>query len=176
MLGDPDSTRREIARADEICGPLRLTDRMVQGATILGRVELWAGEPAAAERAFSRAYQLFDSEGDEGAKSTAAAWLARALCRNARFGEAEDFARIAREAGAKDDLTTQANARTAAAMALSADGRYDDAIRVAREALEMFAHAQDPNSQADLRMDLAEVLRVAGDDSGSAKAARPTWR
>jgi class 3 adenylate cyclase/tetratricopeptide (TPR) repeat protein len=176
MLGDPDSTRREIARADEICGPLRLTERMAQGATILGRVELWAGEPAAAERAFSRAYQLFDSEGDEAAKSTAAAWLARALCRNARFAEAEDFARIAREVGAEDDLTTQAYARAAEAMALSATSRHDHAVRLARVAIEMFAHAQDPNSQAELRMDLAEVLRAAGDDAGSAKAAREAVR
>jgi class 3 adenylate cyclase/tetratricopeptide (TPR) repeat protein len=47
---------------------------------VLGYIELYAGDAAAAERAFREDYDILDELGDEGHKSTAAANLALALC------------------------------------------------------------------------------------------------
>jgi tetratricopeptide (TPR) repeat protein len=61
-------------------------------------------------------------------------------------------------------------------MVLSAAGRHDAAVALAREAVEMFLEAEDPNSQGDLRMDLAEVLRAAGKRVEAERAAREALR
>jgi tetratricopeptide (TPR) repeat protein len=87
-----------------------------------------------------------------------------------RFGEAESYARIAIEAAAEDDLASQVQGRVAQARVLSAPGRHDEAIALAREAEQMFADAQNPSWQGDLCMELAEVLRAAG---GSMRPRRP---
>ena len=67
----------------------------------------------AAERSFRKEYEIHRRLGDEGHASTAAAYLAFALCRLGRFDEAEELATIARTIGAEDDMATQASARSA---------------------------------------------------------------
>jgi hypothetical protein len=71
---------------------------------IRAKVEMWANNPIAAERYLRRYYQSVEAMGDLGHLSTTAAYLAHALYAQGRYEEAEEFARIAEEKGASDDV------------------------------------------------------------------------
>jgi class 3 adenylate cyclase/tetratricopeptide (TPR) repeat protein len=137
-----------------------------------GHVEEMAGDQEAAARSFREEYELHRGMGDEGHGSTSAAYLALALCRLGRFDEAEELATIARATGADDDLATQASARSAQALVRSARGEPEEARRLAREAVDLYAGAQSPWFYGDTLMTLAEVARAAGLPEEAAEAAR----
>jgi tetratricopeptide (TPR) repeat protein len=137
-----------------------------------GQIDLMAGEPGAAEGSFREEYELHRRIGDEGHGSTSAAYLAVALCRLGRFDEAEELATIARTIGADDDLATQASARSAEALVRSARGEHEEARRLAREAVDLYAGAQSPWFHGDCLMVLSEVSRAAGLREEAAEAAR----
>ena len=135
-------------------------------------IEEMAGDLEAAERSFREEYELHRRMGDEGHGSTSAAYLALALCRLGRFDEAEELATIARATGADDDLATQASARSAQALVRSARGEHDEARRLAREAVDLYAGAQSPWFHGDTLMVLSEVSRAAGLPEEAVEAAR----
>ena len=137
-----------------------------------GHVEEMAGDQEAAARSFREEYELHRRIGDEGHGSTSAAYLAVALCRLGRFDEAEELATIARATGADDDLATQASARSAQALVRSARGEHEEARRLAREAVDLYAGAQSPWFYGDTLMVLSEVSRAAGLPEEAAEAAR----
>ena len=142
-----------------------------------GHVEEMAGDQEAAERSFREEYELHRRMGDEGHGSTSAAYLALALCRLGRFDEAEELATIARATGADDDLATQASARSAQALVRSARGEHEEARRLAREAVDLYAGAQSPWFHGDTLMVLAEVARAAGlPEEAARRRARRAWR
>ena len=137
-----------------------------------GHIEEMAGDQEAAARSFREEYELHRRMGDEGHGSTSAAYLAVALCRLGRFDEAEELATIARATGADDDLATQASARSAQARVRSARGEHEEARRLAREAVDLYAGAQSPWFHGDTLMVLSEVSRAAGLSEEAAEAAR----
>ena len=172
MDGDFDQARVLMERSRAITEGLGLGSAAEFREEELGTIEMYAGEPVAAERAFRKNYTLFVETGDEGHASTAAAELARSLCWLGRYDEAEGYARIARETAAHDDLVSQVLGRSAQALVLAARGDLDGAERMARDSVAMFAEAQSPNLQGDLWLDLAEVLRRAGKPSDAEDAIR----
>ena len=137
-----------------------------------GNIEEMAGDQEAAERSFREEYELHRRMGDEGHGSTSAAYLAVALCRLGRFDEAEELATIAHATGADDDLATQASARSAQALVRSARGEHDEARRLAREAVDLYAGAQSPWFHGDMLIVLSEVSRAAGLGEEAVEAAR----
>ena len=137
-----------------------------------GHIEEMAGDQEAAARSFREEYELHRRMGDEGHGSTSAAYLAVALCRLGRFDEAEELATIARATGADDDLATQASARSAQAWVRSARGEHEEARRLAREAVDLYAGAQSPWFHGDTLMVLSEVSRAAGLSKDAEEAAR----
>jgi tetratricopeptide (TPR) repeat protein len=137
-----------------------------------GEIELMAGDPEAAARLFRKEYEIYQRLGDEGHRSTTAAYLAMALALLHRFDEADEFATIARTIGADDDLATQASARSAQALVRSARGEHDEARRLAREAVDLYAAAQSPWFHGDCLMILAEIARAAESLEEGADAAR----
>ena len=137
-----------------------------------GEIESMAGDREAAERSFRKEYEIHQRLGDEGHASTAAAYLAFSLCRLGRFDDAEELATIARTIGAEDDMATQASARSAQALVRSARGEHEEARRLAREAVDMWAGAQSPWFHGNAWMTLAEVARAAGLPEEAAEAAR----
>ncbi len=172
MQGEFDEARRLLRLADEIATSLGLRFDVGANREQLGTLERYAGEPAAAERAFRENYEILDELGDEGHKSTGAANLALALCALGRFEEAEPYAEEAIRISAKDDTASQAPGRSARALVLAARGELAEAERLAGEAVELYANAEAPNFQADVWMDLASVLRTAGKRAEAEEAAR----
>ncbi len=137
-----------------------------------GHIEEMAGDPAAAERLYRKEYELHLRLGDDAHASTSGAYLAVALCRLSRFDEGEEVATIARTIGAEDDLATQASARSAQALVRSSRGEHEEARRLAREAVDLYAGAQSPWFHGDTLMVLSEVSRAAGLREEATDAAR----
>jgi tetratricopeptide (TPR) repeat protein len=172
MSGDFDRAREGIRESEAFAR--RFGSEFWVSATYEfgGEIELMAGNVEAAERSFRAEYDIHRRTGDEGHGSTSAADLALSLSRLDRFDEAEEMATIARAAGAEDDLATQASARSAQALVRSARGEHDEALRLAREAVDMWAGAQSPTYQGNSLMVLAEVSRAAGLPEEAMDAAR----
>jgi tetratricopeptide (TPR) repeat protein len=137
-----------------------------------GHVEWMAGDMIECERRYREEYAIHMRLGDEGHGSTSASYLALALSRLGRLDEAEEFATIARTIGAEDDLATQASARSAQALVRSARGEHDEAVSLAREAVDLYAGAQSPWFYGDSLMTLAEVTHAAGSPHEAVEAAR----
>jgi hypothetical protein len=172
MVGDLETARRLSDDAIALAERIGVAFFVAVSCEFRGGLELQAGDAVAAEQAYRKQYEALDRLGDEGHKSTAAAELANALCRLDRLDEAETFARMALDIAAEDDLVSQASGRCARALVRSAWGEHDDAIRSAREAVEIFADAESPVFQGNTWMTLAEVLRAAGQQGEAADAAR----
>lgn len=172
MEGSLEQARRLIVLGIEIAEALGIPTKVAVHEMFLGDAETEAGDPIAAERAYRRSYEILDELGAEGFKSSAAALLARTLCELGRFDEAEGYATIARGVAAEDDLGPQVFGRSVQAMVLAARGRFAEAEELGREAIQMFADAEDPNLQGRIRMDLAWVLRMAGKTKEAEHAAR----
>ena len=140
------STKRDASRGS----PSRISEALGTKGFVavheqwLGGVELLAGDPVAAERAFRRSYEIHDEIDNEGNKSTASAFLALALCALGRFDEAELFAATARSVAAEDDLASQVVGRSAMALVLASRDAFDEAERLAREAVQMYARSGMP--------------------------------
>jgi tetratricopeptide (TPR) repeat protein len=164
---------RELIRESEALAERFGSDMWVTASyEIGGTIESMAGDPEAAERSFREEYEIYQRHGDEAHGSTAAAFLALALCRLGRFDEADELATIAHTTGAEDDLATQASARSAQALVRSARGEHDEAQRLAKEAADLYAGAQSPWFYGNALMTLAEVARAAGRPKEAAEAAR----
>jgi class 3 adenylate cyclase/tetratricopeptide (TPR) repeat protein len=172
MVGDLELARRLSDDSVALAERMGAAFLVVISCESRGLLELQAGNALAAERAYRKEYGLLERLGDEGHRSTAAALLARALCRLDRLDEADRFARIAIEVGAQDDLVSQAGGRCAQALVRSARSEHTEAMRSARDAVEMIADAQMPNFQGEAWMALAEALRAAGEAGAAPDAAR----
>ncbi|HEV8248445.1 MAG TPA: adenylate/guanylate cyclase domain-containing protein, partial [Gaiellaceae bacterium] len=172
MRGDFDEARALYGRARatfEEMGATILTATVSLDAAL---VELLAGEPEAAERELRRDYEVLDRLHETYVRSTVAAYLARVLCAQGRFEEAEPFAAIAEEVTGGDDVVSQALWRSVRASLLAYAGRFAEAVQHANAAVAVLRSTDGVLKQADTLVVLAEVLQAAGrpDESGAAAA------
>ena len=128
------------------------------------RVELLAGDPAAAERELRRDFEVLEEMGERYFLSTAAGELARAVYAQGRYAEAEEISRLAEELSGDDDLTSQALWRSVRAKALARRSLEVDAEELGREAVALLKGTDALILQADALEDLAEVLALVGSD------------
>ena len=94
------------------------------------------------------------------------------MCRLGRFDAAESLADRALQLAAEDDLASQVSVRIARARVRSARGVYDEAVGLAREAVDLCSEMEAPMMSGDAWMTLAESLREAGSRAEAADAAR----
>ncbi|HXV33385.1 MAG TPA: adenylate/guanylate cyclase domain-containing protein [Gaiellaceae bacterium] len=128
------------------------------------RVELLAGEPAAAERELRRDFEELSEMGERYFLSTAAGELARAVYAQGRYDEAEELTRVAEELSADDDLTSQALWRSVRGKTLARRGLAGEAEELARAAVGLLEGTDALILQADALEDLAEVLALTASD------------
>ena len=170
----------QLAEAREVLDALR-TEQLDQGLSAvrlahtdlaLMEVEDIAGDLAAAAVAGEAGCKALEEDGDLGVLSTYAAILARVLFQLGRLDEAEVWAERGRELGAEDDAMTQVLWRQAKALIAAQRGEAEEAVRLARRAVEISLGTDMLYEQATAYTDLAEVAAVAGDTSGAADAYR----
>jgi tetratricopeptide (TPR) repeat protein len=169
--GDFERARRLSDEAIEIGERLGVNFYIAASSGFRGEIESLAGAPAAAERFTRREYAVLESIADEGHLSTSAANLAMILCDLDRLDEAERLADVGMGLAAEDDVASQAVGRTALALVRSARGRHEEAVRLAREAVEMLAEAEAPRLSGDAWITLARSLRATGREPEARQAA-----
>ena len=135
--GSFDEARRLTGLAIEISEALGTKGFVAVHEQWLGGVELLAGDPVAAERAFRRSYEIHDEIDNEGNKSTASALpRVRALCARP-VGLKRSCSPPPLEAlQTEDDLASQVIGRSAMALVLASRDAFDEAERLAREAVQ----------------------------------------
>jgi class 3 adenylate cyclase/tetratricopeptide (TPR) repeat protein len=136
------------------------------------QVELLAGDPAAAARCGELADRLLDELGEHAYRSTVNAFLAQSCYGLGRLDEADAAVDRVLELGASEDATNEILWRQVRAKVLARRGALVDAERLAREAVEVAERTDMIESEADARVDLAEVLVLVGrtDDAADALA------
>jgi tetratricopeptide (TPR) repeat protein len=135
-----------------------------------GPIEMLAGDPVAAEAELRRDYETLDRLGERNYISTVATYLAEALYRQGRYQDADTFIAFSAKVADEDDLSTQSLCRAVRAKLIAHEGRLDEALTVAREAVELTQRSDDLVDQANALMDLAEVLRRAGQEEEATAA------
>ena len=96
-----------------------------------GRVELLAGDPAAAERELRRGYEEFTRLGERYLLSSVAGLLAEAVFAQGRIDEADALATETAELAAEDDVDAQMLWRLTRARVLASRGEHEEAEMLA---------------------------------------------
>jgi class 3 adenylate cyclase/tetratricopeptide (TPR) repeat protein len=172
MAGDFDTARDLYRSSQSKLEELRAGIHALSTSLDAARVELLAGDAAAAEQLLRRDFDALTAVGERYSLSSVAGLLAHAIERQGRVDEAEEITRVAEEISAPDDLDAQALWRGARARVLASRGRHEEALALAREAVEMRTQVDTLIDRVDALMDLAEVLRRAGDRAGAEAALR----
>ncbi|HEX6654856.1 MAG TPA: adenylate/guanylate cyclase domain-containing protein [Candidatus Limnocylindria bacterium] len=128
----------------------------------LGMVHQWSGDANAASAAYEQGVKGFQEVGERGYLSTEASSLALVLLDAERTDEAREALKIARAAGATDDVVTQCEIHAAEARILAREGDLAGAERMARAAAAEADAAEYLQSFTWTRLALADVLRLAG--------------
>jgi predicted ATPase/class 3 adenylate cyclase len=176
MRGEFELARRLLSDGTRAVEELGLSVWAANNAQETFFVEMLAGNPPAASAVLRRSYSTLEQMGERGFLSTIAGFLAHALYAQGEYEEAERFSRASEEAAATDDVQSQVLWRTARAKVCARRGEGQHAESIAREALQLADRTDLVNTQADVLLDLAEVLRLAGRVDEALAAAEESER
>jgi class 3 adenylate cyclase/tetratricopeptide (TPR) repeat protein len=162
LRGDFERARSLYGRARASFEEFGLRAALAALPLYSGPIELLAGDPRAAERELRRGHDLLEEMGDRGRFSTVAAFLSQALYAQGRLEEADAVALSAAAAATADDFYTQAVWRGTRALILASAESFEQAERLAREAVALSRGTDWPNLAGDALLVLAEVLAAGG--------------
>jgi class 3 adenylate cyclase/tetratricopeptide (TPR) repeat protein len=172
MLGRFDEGRAKEHHGLGILGDLGMTVSIGGMSIYVGNVEQYAGDLDAAERRYREGIELLASIGEKGYLSTHAANLAQVLYLQGRLDECEEMTRLAEEAGASDDIFTQVLWRHIRAKLIAREGRHDEAVALAEEAVALTEGTDSCDLRADALLDLGEVYELSGHPNDARRATR----
>ena len=161
MDGRFDQAREAYMKSREVLDELGWRFHAALTSLDSGAVEMLAGDPVAAERELRMDYETLNEMGERDYMPTTAALLAEALYEQSRFGDAESFAQISETFAASEDITSQFLWRCVRAKVAAQRGE-PAAETLVQEALELTEKTEELESQAQVFMDLAEVLELSG--------------
>ena len=127
-----------------------------------GYVELLAGDPVAAEHDMRSAGEAFREIGEGWFLSTVAVDLPRAVYEQGRYDDAFALLEAIDEVPAPTDREWQIKRRGVPARLLARRGQLEEAEKLAREGVALAADSEFLVLHADVLLDLAEVLALAG--------------
>jgi class 3 adenylate cyclase/tetratricopeptide (TPR) repeat protein len=137
----------------------------------VGRIDLLAGEYAAAERTLRGSLDLLAATGDRTFVADVAPHLAEALLGLDEVDAALTMTIRAEEAATTGDVVAAAAWRSARARALALLGDAEGALAFAREAVDLAAATDYPNLRGRALESLADALEAAGETDAAATAA-----
>jgi tetratricopeptide (TPR) repeat protein len=161
LEGRFDEARALTARRDSLFEEIGFAHESARHAHADGWIELIAGNPERAEEILRRGYETLEQLGGKAQLQVVGSYLTRALAFQARWEEAE---RLAAEVELLDPtgLAEIASAQCTRGWAAASLGRVEEGLRLARAGVETIDSTEFLLDRADMRMDLAEVLRLAG--------------
>jgi class 3 adenylate cyclase/tetratricopeptide (TPR) repeat protein len=155
--GDFDQAREFARRCRDFFRDTGQGENFEFFAEVLCDIEMVAGEPAAAERFLREGYDALAIRGER--PPFFDAFLARAICGQGRWNDAEPHAEFA--AASATELGTPLG-QGSLARVRAHQGRVDEGESLAREAVALLAGTDFLIDRADVFTDLADVLLVAG--------------
>jgi class 3 adenylate cyclase/tetratricopeptide (TPR) repeat protein len=170
-LGRFERAREHIAQAKALLQDVGATVWMAGPLTqFTGLVELWAGDPAAAERQLRWGYEELSKINEGAWLPTVVDILAEAVYAQGRLDETEKLTKASEQIAGTEDLYSQAMRRAVRAKVLARRGSFDEAERLARESVGLAEETDFLQLRARAFMSLGEVLKLAG-RGGEAQAA-----
>ncbi len=176
MQGRFDDARELVQASRAIFEDLGLRLRSTFVSETAGEIEMLAGDAVAAEREFRSGFDAAVDMGEQGFQATIAAALAHALIEQGRLDEAEEMVSAGELTGAEDDVSTRVLGRSARARIQAGRGRYEEAARIARDAVTISETTDDLNMRGDTLVSLATVLLASGDRDGAGVAFEAALR
>jgi class 3 adenylate cyclase len=167
MDGDIAEGRALYQRARELLLDLGPSAVAFATSTDSFRVEVLAGDLAAAEALLRRDNEDLERLGEEYFRSTVVARLAYVVALQGRAGEAQTLTELARSLASDDDTEAQILWRIAAA-ALPPHGEADRGVTAARAARELALTTGSPMYLAEAEVAVARALLSTGQAEGQA--------
>jgi DNA-binding SARP family transcriptional activator len=169
--GRIEEGRTAIREASTIYGELgEGFARANNAGRIMGRVEFLAGNYLAAESILRDCCETFEEANDQAALSSVSSDLTQALYAQHRLAEARVVATRAEESAPRDDVAAQFAWRAVSAKLLAREDAFEKAEPLVLEALSLVDSTDSPCQRADVRLDLAEVKRLAEKPEEAAQA------
>jgi predicted ATPase/DNA-binding SARP family transcriptional activator len=131
-------------------------------AQVAGRIELIAGDPAAAERNLREGCEVLRAMAEPGYRANEVALLAEAVYAQGRFGEALRLTEEAEAIAGADDNYAQAQWRATRAKLLARRGQFPAATGLAEQAVALLPATADAPERAEFLVAKAEVSQLAG--------------
>jgi tetratricopeptide (TPR) repeat protein len=169
MQGQFELARSQYRREQELLHDLGTSRESASTSIESARVELLAGDIAAAEAELRRDDHDLEAMGERYFRSTVVGMLARTLLLQGEAGEADAFARLAEALSDPDDAWSQVLWRSTRARLLVKED-MERAVSLAIESAAIAADTADLELHADALSDLSEVLTSAGDPAGAEAA------
>jgi tetratricopeptide (TPR) repeat protein len=169
--------RLDVARALHSEGRRAVDDlgyRWASANVVFGEweLEMLSGAPERAEATARASLEVYEEMDATNEGSTAAALLAVALAQQGRHDQAIQYADLAAEWAAPDDIASQVGHLRARAHVLAARGELERAETAAREAVRLSDRSDDISQRGDALVDLAAVLERAARSHDAATALR----
>lgn len=174
--GKLDEAREHIDRARAIFTELGNNAALVGLAFSAGPLELWAGDASAAEREGRRGLELAQRIGDRGRTPNLAALVVDALIKQGRLRDAQEYVELGRETTLTTDPSAEALWRIGTARLLVRTGQTEDAVKLAKEAMEILLPTQESFYLSTLLLVVAEVLQLAERKEDEAEVLRQARR
>jgi class 3 adenylate cyclase/tetratricopeptide (TPR) repeat protein len=169
--GEFDQARAMLDEAQGITAALGRSMDLTMSQWTEGAIEALAGRWTEAEASLRRLHAGL-VETDEGwAIGGVGALLGEVLLEQDRLDEAREFVTAARTHAAPRSIYYQAWWRRAMARVEARDGRHEQAVSLAREALALIERSDWLYFRADAELALADVLRHGGSELEAAEAA-----
>jgi DNA-binding SARP family transcriptional activator/tetratricopeptide (TPR) repeat protein len=137
---------------------------------------MFADDPAAAEQELRPGYEALRRLGEKSHFSSVAGLLARAVCAQGRYDEAERLTGESEEAARPNDIHSHILWRTTRAQVLAHKADLESAEALAAEAVGFAAESDFLDSHADALMVLAELRMQAGRKEDAVARAREAIR
>jgi tetratricopeptide (TPR) repeat protein len=135
-----------------------------------GVIEVIAGDLEAAEALFRATCEACVRFNASAYLASVSAKLADVLYDLGRYDDAEEWTATSQNLAGPEDRDAQCRWRAVAAKLQARRGEVEAAERLAREAIDIADSTDVLNQRAKLRLDLAEVLRIAGRDADATGA------
>ena len=161
MCGQAAEARELFAQARRAIDD-RERQRSGYFAIQIGLAQPMLGDSRLAEEEQRAACAVLEELGEKTNYSSVAVMLARTLCAQGRYAEAERYTRVSEEAAGRNDVLSQILWRSIRAKALAHREEFGAAEGLAHEAVQFAGESDFLNAHADALMDLAEVSQLAG--------------
>jgi tetratricopeptide (TPR) repeat protein len=158
---DTDEARQLVRSANSITSDLG--ESLTQAADCITQalIEVIDDNLETAEELLRSGYRQLEEMGGTRPRASVAASLARVVYLRGRSDEAEQLTRLCERITPPDQLDAQIRWRSVRAVTV-ARSEPEEAERLAKEAVGLADRTDQLDSQAEARIDLAEVLRLGG--------------